>query len=103
MAAVYLWGEEGGQSHADHRTCAETMGGHRWVMHAMQVQAWLSSMPCDGAAASTSGQAEVGVCSGGKRVCVEMHKSTGLEKKKKKKVDLSIRSPTKRPTSTGTA
>jgi len=102
MAAVYLWGEEGGRSHADHRTHAETVGGHRWVMHAMQVQAWLLLIPCDGAAASTSGQAEVGVCEGGKRVCVEMHKSTGLENKIKMKVDSSIQSPTKRPTSTGT-
>jgi len=62
-------------------------GGHRWVMHAMRVQAWLSSMPCDGAAASTSGQAGVGACEGGERVCVEMRKSTGLEKKKKKRKD----------------
>jgi len=72
-------------------------------MHAMRVQVWLSSMPCDGAAASTSGQAGVGVCKGGERVCVEMRKSTGLEKKKKKKVDSSIQSPRKSPTSTGTA
>jgi len=78
-------------------------GGHRWVMHTMQVQVWLLSMPCNSAAASTSGQAGVGACEGGERVCVEMCKSTGLEKRKKKKVDLSIQSPRKSPTSTGTA
>jgi len=66
-------------------------------MHAMEVQAWLSSMPCNGAAASTSGQAEVGACSGGKRVCVEMHKSTGLEKKKENESGLIYSKPHKTP------
>jgi len=97
MAAVYLWGKEGGRSHANHRTCAETMGGHRWVMYAMQVQAWLLSMPCDSTAASTSGQVEVGAYEGGKRVCVEIHKSTGLEKKKEKESGLIYLKPHKTP------
>ena len=72
-------------------------GGHRWVMHAMQVQVWLSLMPCDGAAASTSGQAGVGACEGGERVCVKMCKSTGLEKKKEKESGLIYLKPQKKP------
>jgi len=33
--------------------------GHRWVMHTMWVHAWLSLIPCNGVAASASGQVRV--------------------------------------------
>jgi len=61
--------------------CAQKLWeGHGWVMHAMRVQAviiveilWWCS--CFG----------FWLGEGGKRVRVKMHKSTGLEKKRKKK------------------
>ena len=58
---------------------------------------WSLSRPYNSMSASVTGQARVGVCEGGKRVCVErVHKSTEPEKKKKKQGS-SIQSPTKKP------
>jgi len=38
MPAVSLWVEGHGRLRANHRPCAEAVGGHAWVMHAMWVQ-----------------------------------------------------------------
>jgi len=38
MPAVPPWVEGRGRSCANHRPCAEAMGGHAWVMHAIWVQ-----------------------------------------------------------------
>jgi len=60
MPVVILWVKKGGWSHADHRPCIETVGG------TCASAAWSPSLrPCDGTAASASGQAKAGACEDG--------------------------------------
>ena len=47
--------------------------GHRWVMHAMRVQAVVVVETLDSTAASASGQASVGACEGGPTRAVHVH------------------------------
>jgi len=92
---VSLWVKEGGRLRPDCRPHAETMGG-TWASDARdgcRPSPSLSSRPCNGTAASASGQARVGVHEDGR--IGKNPRKVNKKEKKKEKMDSPVRTPTK--------
>jgi len=98
---VSLWVKEGGQLCPDCRLHAETMGG-TWASDAHNGCRPLpspSSRPCDGTAASASGQVRVGAHEDGR---TGKKPKSEQKRKEKKENGLTGSNPHKTMTSTGT-